>query len=182
MSLAGILSAVIVDLEQDGVAAQFRVGRDQIRREADATAGRVVFVPSSFSYGPVGDLNGGVGGNARPLAVRSQSIDVHVWARAPEQGDPELQRLADFDAMATLADRVLRAFHRTCRGSTRWGTGDTTDTTETLDYGCEGVFTVTLGLPVTDTAWPYAPKDTTPVATGEMQNAQGAWVRLAPAT
>lgn len=181
MSLATIIAAVAADLEADGIEADVLAGRDQTRREVGQPNGRVVLVPIGWTYSAPGELGGGVGGNARPLAVRAQNVEAHVWARAAEQTDHDAQRLADFDAMATLADRVLRAFHRTCRGSVRWGSGEPTTGTETLEYGTEGVFTVTIGLPVTDTAWPYAPKDTTPVMAGEMKNAAGEWVGLTPA-
>ena len=177
--LADIFAAVVADLAADGVSASVFVGKDYAWREGDPAAGRVVLVTTSWSYGALGAGNGRVGGNPRPIANRAQEIEVHVWAVASPQTDAADQATADFDAVTTLAGRVVLSFYRACRGSLEFGSGQLTADTKSVEYGLEVVFTLTVGVPVVDAAWPYADHGTEIAHSGQMKRPNGAFETLA---
>lgn len=159
------------------------LGRQRVVEEASAP--RIVFVPTGSTFGPKSVSNvASITGNPtadlvrqwqqRSIATDQTTFEVHVWgvlnAASPSPED-------DFDATETLYDQVIASTHLLTVGRYTLGKGEWADqkpaATQWTKMGHEFVFTISLARPVLDVLLPLVPSGTVANPTTHLQPADG---------
>lgn len=95
-------------------------------------------------------------GNANPRAVRRRVIttEVHIWANAPDQLDPNDQGDADQIALDALINQTVLALHKVGAGNDQFVDGTQVQNPNHVRLGLVYVLNVTIEVPVVDVLFP----------------------------
>lgn len=161
--IADFVADVATELARSFPLVAVQLGKDRVAQDDGANAGngRVVLFPTRFAYGPPTFI-GSTGAERRAVYARLQTFEVHVWAVAAAQDDPDDQVGADIAAAEAIADDLVIAMRQVAPqygGPQAPGSGQFTGDIITSEHGVEMVFETVVPLPVLD-----APKATAPAA------------------
>lgn len=98
MTLTSVIKSIQQQLEDDGIAAPFTVGPENI--PSHGSPPRIVWVPTSSSYEPPDR----VGGISQPIHTRLARSQIHVWGK-------------DYEETEALTDAVIRALYKNHGGA-----------------------------------------------------------------
>ena len=93
------------------------------------------------------------GQNPRSVRVRVAAYEAHIWGRAPEQSDPEKQRVQDQLYLDALINQFCYHLYTVAPGNDQMSSGAANDPSKSMRHGLLYVVQFTVEVPIVDVDW-----------------------------